>query len=188
MVDGLRKHKVEDVGTDCWLEQQGWVEKLNVQAHHNAQVHADEFVKDFLVSYDKVTVLVHELLLMEVWAEKLLPRLKKHLAEKMNSVTVHLLTSHPANVANLLEVTLFHEQALDNIEEDHLIELVDWCHRQMQYLNTEAYKDAEHVERNVKARAGSNMSPQSHAQRARILLATPGGGPLFSAVLAEPPV
>jgi zinc finger MYND domain-containing protein 10 len=152
IVEGLRTYNVDQIGSDQWMEQQGWVEKLNLQSHHNAQCHADEFVKDFLVSYDKITVLVHELLLMEVWRERLLPILKKHLARKVSSVTVHLLTSHEANLANLLQITLFHEQALDTIEEDHLIELVDWCHRQLQYLNTDAYKDAEHVEHTVQVR------------------------------------
>lgn len=147
MVDSLREYTVDQVGSKLWMEQQGWIEKLNVQSHHNARSHADEFVKDFLVSYDKVTLLVHELLLMEVWKECLLPKLKKHVASKMDSITTYLMITHDANLANLLEVTLYHEQALDHIEADHLIELVDWCHRQLQYLNTDARKDAAHVER-----------------------------------------
>jgi hypothetical protein len=150
MVEGLRQHTLEQVGTRKWLDQQGWVQKLNVQSHHNARTHADEFVKDYLLSYDKVTVLIHELLLMEVWKEKLLPRLKKHLAKKVDSITTYLLISHEGNLANLLEVTLFHEQAIETIEEDHLIELVDWCNRRLQYLNTDAFKDAVHVERTAK--------------------------------------
>lgn len=37
-----------------------------VQAHTNAQMHADEFVVELLVSLDKMQVLVHDLLLIEV--------------------------------------------------------------------------------------------------------------------------
>lgn len=153
LIDNLRKHALDDVGTSAWLEQQGWIEKLNVQSHHNARAHADEFVKDLLVSYDKVTTLVHELLLMEVWMGKLLPLMKKHLASKVDSITTYLLVSHESRLANLLEITLFHEQALDNIEDEHMIELVDWCHRKLQYLNTEAYADAKYEERTAKVRA-----------------------------------
>lgn len=36
------------------------------QAHWNAQQHTDEFVMDLLVSLDKVSLLVQELLVMEV--------------------------------------------------------------------------------------------------------------------------
>ena len=37
-----------------------------LQAHHNAQTHSDEFVKSALVSLDKFSVLVRELVTFEV--------------------------------------------------------------------------------------------------------------------------
>lgn len=37
-----------------------------MQAHLNAQQHTDEFVMDLLVSHDKLSVLVQELLVVEV--------------------------------------------------------------------------------------------------------------------------
>jgi hypothetical protein len=39
---------------------------VTLQAHHNAQTHSDEFVMSALVSFDKVSVLIHELLVFEV--------------------------------------------------------------------------------------------------------------------------
>lgn len=54
------------VGTQAWLDQHDCLEKLNLQAHFNAQSHADEFVKEALVSLDRVTVLVQDLLVTEV--------------------------------------------------------------------------------------------------------------------------
>lgn len=57
------------MGSAAWLDQHDWVEKLNLQAHLNAQSHSDEFVKEALVCLDKVTVLVQDLLLAEVRAE-----------------------------------------------------------------------------------------------------------------------
>jgi hypothetical protein len=38
----------------------------SLQAHCNAQAHSDEFVMEYLVSYDKVTTLIHDLLVIEV--------------------------------------------------------------------------------------------------------------------------
>jgi hypothetical protein len=152
IVENLRVHDIDQVGTSKWLEQQEWVQKLNVQSHHNATSHADEFVKNFLVSYDKLNVLIHELLLMEVWRDKLLPHLKKHLAKKVNSVTVYLLISHEADLANLLELTLYHDQALDIIHDDYMLELIDWCQRQLHYLNMGAHTDAVPCERSATVR------------------------------------
>jgi hypothetical protein len=37
-----------------------------LQAHHNAQTHSDEFVLELLVSFDKLSALVQELLVIEV--------------------------------------------------------------------------------------------------------------------------
>lgn len=44
--------------------------KNRAKAHHSALTKHDEFVVEALVSNDKLGVLVHELLLVEVWKEK----------------------------------------------------------------------------------------------------------------------
>jgi hypothetical protein len=41
---------------------------LCLQAHYNAQAHSDEFVLELLLSLDKLSVLVQELLVIEVGA------------------------------------------------------------------------------------------------------------------------
>ena len=56
------------MGTPAWFDQHDALEQLNLQAHLNAQSHSDEFVKEALVTLDKVTVLVQELLVGEVGA------------------------------------------------------------------------------------------------------------------------
>ena len=70
LIESLRDFEVDDVGSARWTEQRESLERLNVQAHHNAVTHSDEFVKEFLVSHDKVKTLVRELLVAEVWKEK----------------------------------------------------------------------------------------------------------------------
>jgi len=70
LISGLSDFNVDDVGSPKWTSQREALERLNVQAHHNAVTHSDEFVKEFLVSHDKVRVLIRELLVIEVWKEK----------------------------------------------------------------------------------------------------------------------
>ena len=67
VVESLREFTIEDVGSPAWSSQRQSLERLNVQAHHNAVTNSDEFVKEFLVSHDKVATLVHELLVIEAW-------------------------------------------------------------------------------------------------------------------------
>ncbi len=93
---------LHQVGTREWADQHDAIEKLNLQvghfqvlpdwmqivalnlssfamllqAHHNAQSHSDEFVMEALVSYDKLGIIIHDLLAYEV-IEKLLPSHRK---------------------------------------------------------------------------------------------------------------
>ena len=53
------------VGCAEWLEQHEDLERLNLQAHHNVHCHSDEFVMAALVAFDKLPLLVHELLVSE---------------------------------------------------------------------------------------------------------------------------
>ena len=114
---------------------------LHLQAHYNAQTHSDEFVVEGFCSFDKINHLIRSVLVMEVWKEKLLPLLRTHIAEKVDSVTSYQLLFHEAACANLLEVLLFHRHAFSAVDEDHLVELIDWCYRKIIYLNNEGHKD-----------------------------------------------
>ena len=112
-----------------------------LQAHHNARAHQDEFVVEALVSFNKINTLIVNLLTIEAWKEKLYPHLRSHLANKLDNLSSYTMMYHEAAVTNLLEVALFRSDAVEAIDEDHLVELVDWCYRQLVYLNTQAHKD-----------------------------------------------
>eukprot|EP00879_Flechtneria_rotunda_P027397 GHRR01029345.1.p1 GENE.GHRR01029345.1~~GHRR01029345.1.p1 ORF type:complete len:141 (+),score=49.76 GHRR01029345.1:673-1095(+) len=104
LIEQLQFTQLQQVGDARFLKQHGAITKLNLQAHLNAQTHSDEFVLELLVSLDKLSVLVQELLVIEVWKEQLYPLLKQHLAKNVDSATSYLVLYHEAAVANLLEV------------------------------------------------------------------------------------
>lgn len=143
LCESLSETSIREVASPDWFKQQTWIEKLNVQSHANAAAHAADFVCEYLLSCAKVKALVHQLLVMEVWKEHMLPLLSDHLANNMDSVTSYALVFHEANVANLLEMLLYDEQAFEVIDDDHMVELVDWCIRKMTYLTSDAYADAQ---------------------------------------------
>jgi zinc finger MYND domain-containing protein 10 len=153
IVEGLRVFELSDIGSTGWLQQQESVEKLNLQGHYNASTHSDEFIKDLLVSYDKVNTVVHEVLLMEVFRERVIPHAKAALASEIDSISSYLVVFHEANVANLFELVLFDNNAIAHVEEEYLLELLDWCSRQLHYLNTDAFSDAQYEQRNAQVRA-----------------------------------
>lgn len=72
-ISGLRTFALDDVGSPAWMEQRAAIEKLNLQAHQNAITFADEFVHESLASHDKISTLVHELLVADVWRDRVFP-------------------------------------------------------------------------------------------------------------------
>ena len=44
MVESLRTFTIDEVGSRGWMKQREALERLNVQAHHNAVNNTDEFV------------------------------------------------------------------------------------------------------------------------------------------------
>jgi hypothetical protein len=43
-------------GIRRWMTQHEYLEKLNLQAHQNARTNTDEFVLEYLISYDKARI------------------------------------------------------------------------------------------------------------------------------------
>lgn len=144
MIESLRTFGIEDVGSPAWTTQRESLERLNVQAHHNAVTHSDEFVKEFLISHDKIALLVHELLVIEAWKEKVFPHFGQNaLNQGMTNMNAYLAHYFEATLCNLLEIAFFHQDACEAAGDDALLELADYCNRKLVYLNTAAKDDAD---------------------------------------------
>lgn len=87
---------------------------------------------DSLVTFDKVKMLIYDLLEAEIWKQKVLPLLKDHMLT-VNTYRSYIAVYHEAVVCNILEVIMYHRTAVDSAEE-FLIELIDYCYRKMLYL------------------------------------------------------
>ncbi|GFR49693.1 hypothetical protein Agub_g11843 [Astrephomene gubernaculifera] len=159
---------IAEVGSAKWHTQHEWMDRLNLQAHYNAQTHSDEFVVELLVSCDKLPVLLHDLLVTEAWQTHLYPHLAAHLAERVDSVTAYLLTYHQVTVANLLQVCLFHSHATESLSEDWALELADWCSRKLTRLNAEGAALAEHKERSAEALMRMSRLEEQEEQRREV--------------------
>lgn len=133
-VDMLREFDVAEVGGPAWIQQHEALEQLNLQAHQSAQAQGDEFVLEALVTFDKVRVLVHELLAVEAWRQHLFPRLKQPLAELKATMRGYFCCYHEATLVNLLGVVLHHAHATE-VLGDGAVELVDFVARRLVELN-----------------------------------------------------
>lgn len=133
LVENLMKFEIEDVGNSKWLEQHESIEKLNLQAHQNAMTNSDEYVLEALLTFDKIDVLIHDLLIIEAWKENVYQKLIDFLAGR-NTMRLYFILYHEATLVNFLEVLFYHKHVCESIGEK-MIELVDYSARKLTRLN-----------------------------------------------------
>lgn len=118
-----------DIGSESWIKQCNILTQINTQAHLSAKDHHDEFVVEELLSQDKLNILIHNLIVLESWLQK-----SEQLISKMNDPfqsKLYFVFYHHAISANLLEICLYHQESLSEINNDLLLELIDWCTRKI---------------------------------------------------------
>lgn len=100
---GIHANYLAQVGSPEWLDQQDKMDKFNLQAHQSAQSHTDEYVVESIVSSAKVSLLLHELLVIEVLpllARKVVARFDLIPCSVRQSVS-HISISYASPPANL---------------------------------------------------------------------------------------
>ncbi|XP_047439498.1 zinc finger MYND domain-containing protein 10 [Mugil cephalus] len=140
-VHSLETFSLKEVGSARWFRQHEYTEKLNMQAILNASAMQDEFVKELLVSYGKISVLIHEMILIEVWKQKVFPILcQLHDFNPKNTFQLYMVIRHEATIINLLETIMFHKDSCE-AADDSVLDLVDYCHRKLTLLASGATTD-----------------------------------------------
>ena len=133
LVESLEPMTLREVGTEKWMKQHEVIEKLNLQSHQSARTNSEDFVLEALITFEKLPILVHELIVIETWKEFVYPKIYKDLA-KSHSMRAYFVLYHEATLANFLEVLMYYDYSVEALE-DTVIELVDWTVRRLVYLN-----------------------------------------------------
>ena len=133
-VEALSKFSIEQVGSSAWMEQHRNLEKLNLQAHQSAMSNSDEYVLEAILTFEKLDVLIHDLIVIEAWKEHVYPCLLDRVAGK-NTMRIYFVLYHEATVVNLIEVLLYHKHVCQAGGE-RMLELVDYAARKMTRLQS----------------------------------------------------
>uniref|UniRef100_A0A8D3AZY3 Zinc finger MYND domain-containing protein 10 n=1 Tax=Scophthalmus maximus TaxID=52904 RepID=A0A8D3AZY3_SCOMX len=169
-VQSLGTFSLKEVGSTRWFRQHENIEKLNIQAILNAAAVHNEFIKELLVSYGKITLLVHEMILVEVWKQKVFPVLCQ-LQDFNPKSTFHLymVIHHEATIINLLETIMFHEDSCE-AADDSLLDLVDYCHRKLTLLAGRATREdpAAHDQHNLTRKTDVSSIEELQVQSAAL--------------------
>lgn len=89
------------------------LQKLNQEALIEASQLKDEHVKESLVTLSKVSILVHEAVLITIWKQKILPNLLLLEPNPPNTFLVYTILYHEAVAVALLENVMFHANCCD---------------------------------------------------------------------------
>lgn len=131
------------LGTLGWIEKHERIKQLAIQSVIQALSNREETVKEALITHEKLRVLVHELILVELWREVVLPEMLK---EKMStSFCIYPILYHESSCINLLETVLYHSEAAETLEDAGL-DLADYCLRTLNYFVSTADFDEEDEE------------------------------------------
>jgi hypothetical protein len=130
LVKSLKPIPIEEVGSRQWKEQREAVERLNYVAHQNANKKADDFVMQFLLAHDKLVVLLHELIVCEIWRNRVMPQIVPALLE--NPTATYLYCYYESILVNLLECLMFFEPVVLGFGDD-ILELIDYAWRNVAY-------------------------------------------------------
>ncbi|KAI9205600.1 uncharacterized protein BJ171DRAFT_500882 [Polychytrium aggregatum] len=128
IIERLERFQVRDVGSRRWMAQHEMTERLNIQAHMNVHHQNEEFVTEALTTFEKLPLLIRDLLVIETWKGKVYPLVLRELAT--DSVTLYFTLYHEATIVNLLEIVLFSRSACLSAG-DALLDLVDYCARKV---------------------------------------------------------
>ncbi|KAG8436162.1 hypothetical protein GDO86_007314 [Hymenochirus boettgeri] len=138
MVKSLQTFTVRDVGSGGWFKQHEYIEKLNMQAILNASAGQEEMIKDLLVSHGKSSILIHELISVEIWKLKVFPVLcQLQDFHPKSTFPLYMVIHHEATIINLLETILYHKEVCESTE-DFALDLIDYCHRKLTLLASQS--------------------------------------------------
>lgn len=129
LISSLNKVDLTLYGSQDWLKHHEKIEKLNNQGHRNAMNNDEKaMVEDFVSGVDsgqnQVDTLIYDLLVSEAWKDNVFPLIKDKL-NKSFSLKAYMLIYHEATVINLLEILMFHREAIEDCQ-DSVIELIDY--------------------------------------------------------------
>ncbi|EDV98685.1 zinc finger MYND domain-containing protein 10 homolog [Drosophila grimshawi] len=125
-VESIRCFQVREVGNSKWLEVHEMIIKLSQQAALEVAEHREEDVKEFLISRDKLSVLVSEALCVNLWKTGVLPHLLEIDPNPQATFLIYTVMYHEAAVVALLDVCLYHPSGCESMQ-DSVLDLIDYC-------------------------------------------------------------
>lgn len=168
-IQSLRPQRVHEIGTATWITAHQTVLQLLQQATLEMRSHQEEAVTELLVEHAKLPVLVHELIAVQLWRTRVLPRLLAIEPQPTASFGLYTVLFHEATVLSLIECALFHPDGCRALNETSL-DLIDYCANALAQLcglcgERERNEDAGRSEVEAAGNAASDAAAELQRQQ-----------------------
>nr|XP_016925736.2 zinc finger MYND domain-containing protein 10 homolog [Drosophila suzukii] len=125
-VESIRPFEVREVGSSKWLEVHEMIIKLSQQASLELSQNREEEVKEFLISRDKLRLLIHEAYCVTMWKTRVLPHILEIDPNPQATFLIYTVLYHEAALVALLDVCLYHPSGCETLQES-VLDLIDYC-------------------------------------------------------------
>eukprot|EP01084_Bolivina_argentea_P292451 502760_1 len=135
MVSKIQLITIENIGNAKWMRQHECIEKLNIQCHQSAQTKHDEYVVNEIITQEKLSTIIYNLITLETWKQKIFPLIVDKINDEL-SLKTYMILYEEATLVTMLQIILYHSSSIQessSVENDDtpLLELIDYCHRKL---------------------------------------------------------
>lgn len=137
-VKSFKNSNVKDLGTTLnFATKHQKLRRLHLHQIQTIQTSGSDsntdLVKDALLEISKIECLLRELFVSEIWRRECLPvLLKTEDFKPETTLPIDMIIEHEITCLSILETCCYHTDTLVELD-DHLLDLLDYCHR---ILNT----------------------------------------------------
>ena len=138
LVSKYKLISIENIGNLEWMNQHEYIEKLNIQCHKSAQSKHDEYVVNEILTQDKLSTIIYNLISIEIWKEKIFPFIINKINDEL-SIKTYMILYEEATLITILQILLYHSSCMEQgccSDDTALLELVDYCHRKLTSIVT----------------------------------------------------
>jgi len=143
-VDQLNDFGLEEVGTKEWFNKSEHFFNLRHVALLEASADVEERVKAAFENFDKLPVLVRQIVTLSVWKDEVLPRLLSFSPPPKHVFPVYMVLFYEVSAVSLLQTLLFHSSMFDQIGDTYN-DLIDYAAAQVISLNPKSPLNVDHV-------------------------------------------
>ncbi|GAB6020828.1 Zinc finger MYND domain-containing protein 10 [Chamberlinius hualienensis] len=129
----LQEIELETILSKRWLREHERLEKLTAQATIHVINKGDEFIKEFFISYNKVNLLVCNLLTLECWKQKIFPIIITNMKLEKTNFPIYTALHQELILSGLIDIIIYRSDGCQSMEQT-MPDLIDYCHRYIALL------------------------------------------------------